>query len=143
MEVWSFGIIVYCLIIGKLPFDPSLSPDEIKPMIIDGQLPAIPNDLPPGFSDLISQCFLFDPQARPTFSALQADFMSDRYLFRSISITEYNAYKRSVCCGSEQDSLVAQQQLAADAGDVSAQLDVAQAYLRGGGVEKKVKWGVR
>jgi serine/threonine protein kinase len=45
VDVWSFGMIVYLILLNKLLFDPSLSPESIKQALIGGAVPVVPRDL--------------------------------------------------------------------------------------------------
>jgi serine/threonine protein kinase len=52
VNIWSFGMIVYHVITGTPPFDPSLSFQAIKDAVLSGRLPEIPRDVPPATINL-------------------------------------------------------------------------------------------
>ena len=74
IDVYSFGILLWQILSGKLPFYELKN--DIKNQIINGSRPSI-NDLPPDFAEdheeiveLIQSCWDASPRARPSFGEI-------------------------------------------------------------------------
>jgi len=66
VDIWSMGVILYCLVLGYLPF-------EDPQHIVDADfIPFEPSDnISPEFQDLISRIFKFNPNERITIDEIQ------------------------------------------------------------------------
>jgi hypothetical protein len=68
-DVFSFGLILYELIVGKSAISATLNPYQIAGMmILKDWMPDIPNFVLPQTKDLIMDCLLKDNWDRPSFS---------------------------------------------------------------------------
>ncbi|OCL00596.1 Pkinase-domain-containing protein [Cenococcum geophilum 1.58] len=68
VDIWSFGIVLYVLVCGKVPFDDRSMPAlhaKIKKGIVD-----YPNWLSPEFKSLISRMLLKDPKQRASLQEI-------------------------------------------------------------------------
>lgn len=70
-DLWSFGVIAYRLLAGRMPFTAAdLDPNsmagraEITRRITSGQLPADLGALPGPWSSIVNACFVLDPRLR-------------------------------------------------------------------------------
>jgi serine/threonine protein kinase len=68
-DVFSFGLILYELIVGKPAIPETLGPYKVgKMLVMEGWEPDIPNFVLPQTKDLIMDCVLKDYGDRPSFS---------------------------------------------------------------------------
>jgi serine/threonine protein kinase len=69
-DVFSFGLILYRLIVGLNPF-PDLTPFAVAKLIVaDDARPEIPDFVPPRVRGLIADCWATDPDDRPPFDEI-------------------------------------------------------------------------
>ena len=77
IDVYSFGILFWEILTGKIPFqelkeNPETS-DKIETMIIDGYRPSLdilPDDTPPCIIEIIGDCWESNPSKRPTLQKI-------------------------------------------------------------------------
>jgi serine/threonine protein kinase len=67
VDVYSFGLILYEVVVGSPVFRPNDPPDEIVEKKMTSFLPSIPSEVPPSMVRLIHACLAFDPSIRPSF----------------------------------------------------------------------------
>ena len=76
IDVYSFGILFWEILTGKIPFQElKENPNtchKIEEMIIDGYRPSLdlPNDIPPCIIEIIKQCWNSKPSARPSLGKI-------------------------------------------------------------------------
>lgn len=79
-DMYSLGIVLHKLLVGKLPFDLSLSPAALSARIMLGNLPAPGEarpDLPPLFDVVFARATARDPEVRyPSWEDFAADLRS-------------------------------------------------------------------
>ncbi|KAL9275839.1 Serine/threonine-protein kinase STY46-like protein [Drosera capensis] len=69
-DVFSFGIVVWELLTGKLPYD-YLTPLQAAVAVVQkGLRPAVPKNTPPKLAELLERCWQQDPALRPDFSEI-------------------------------------------------------------------------
>lgn len=70
-DVWSFGIVLYEIITyGRVPY-PSMSNTEVLNQIEHGYRMPAPSGCPKALYEIMCDCWLKDPNKRPTFETLQ------------------------------------------------------------------------
>ena len=74
-EVWSFGMIVYEILTGNIPYS-GLSPFEAMEKIVANELPEIPGTIENFLKDIMLKCWSFNPDDRPDFHQISNEFAS-------------------------------------------------------------------
>ncbi|GAA0181147.1 non-receptor serine/threonine protein kinase [Lithospermum erythrorhizon] len=68
VDVYSFGIVLWELITGMLPFQNMTAVQAAFAVVNKGVRPIIPHDSLPVLSEIMTRCWDGNPDARPTFS---------------------------------------------------------------------------
>ncbi|XVF37510.1 hypothetical protein REPUB_Repub20aG0015100 [Reevesia pubescens] len=73
VDAYSFGVILYEMIEGVIPFHPKPAEEAVKLMCLEEKRPAFKTksrSCPPDLRELIEQCWDQEPVVRPTFSEI-------------------------------------------------------------------------
>jgi serine/threonine protein kinase len=70
IDVFSFGLILYEIVIGKPVFSEDLTPPQVMFRVLKGTRAPIPGWIPAFVFEMISNCWSEDPKVRPTFSEI-------------------------------------------------------------------------
>jgi TPR repeat protein len=139
IDVWSYGMIVYQIVMGIPPFDPWTPFDMVKEAVLKGELPEVTGKLPAGFKVLIANCVARDPSCRPTFDAILSSYLQGNCVLQDVDMDEYRSYQRLVHPATPEESRIEQLRENAENSRVDAQLEIARCYLRGVGVPVNLK----
>jgi len=67
VDVYSFGIVLWELITGLLPFQNMTAVQAAFAVVNKGVRPTIPQDCPPALANIMSRCWDANPDVRPSF----------------------------------------------------------------------------
>jgi len=70
VDVYSYGIMLWEIVTGQLPFMDMASIEQIAKAVVNGTRPPIPQSMHPTFAAIIQDCWKADPRARPTMEAV-------------------------------------------------------------------------
>jgi serine/threonine protein kinase len=74
VDVFSFGMVLYELASGKIPWKELELNSMIMRYTIEGTRPKLPEDIPTQYEDLVKKCWEEDPTKRPPFADLAPTF---------------------------------------------------------------------
>jgi serine/threonine protein kinase len=69
-DIFSFGLILYELFVGKSVFPSDAAPERIIKLLIDNFRPKIPNYVNPPIRRIIKRCWSDDAESRPSFDEI-------------------------------------------------------------------------
>jgi serine/threonine protein kinase len=69
-DIWSFGLVVFELLVGRPVFSSSLSPFDVIRKHRNRELPTIPDRCGPFMQHLIGRCLSMAPEDRPSFDEI-------------------------------------------------------------------------
>jgi serine/threonine protein kinase len=69
-DVYSFAMVCFEILTGKVPYFEVISPNEVKKKILKGERPELPSYCPPKLQHLIERCWSQDASKRPRFGEI-------------------------------------------------------------------------
>jgi serine/threonine protein kinase len=79
LDVFSFGLVLYEILVGYPVFSHDQTPFEILWKITRGNMPNIPDKVLPSMKSLIKRCWALKPDDRPTFEDIFQDLKSNNF----------------------------------------------------------------
>jgi serine/threonine protein kinase len=93
-DIYSFGIIMWEIAIGKNPFAGVEYDANLALAICDGKRPKIPDGIPPEYKELLERCWNEDVSKRPNAEELQKIFTA--WLDTNSKTGEFNDVKYNI-----------------------------------------------
>jgi serine/threonine protein kinase len=78
-DVFSFGSVLYEIVVGKPVFGPLDDSRVIKKRLLGGNLPELPADYGPLLQELLPKCWQQNPRNRPSFKQIFEMFQRDDF----------------------------------------------------------------
>ena len=72
-DVYSFGIMAWQMARDKVPFKGMNRDEFMKAVVNGGDRPSLDKAWPVGFNNLLTACWHFDPQCRPSFGQISTE----------------------------------------------------------------------
>jgi serine/threonine protein kinase len=79
VDVYSFGLILYEVVVGSPVFRANEPPDDILEKKLTSFLPSIPSGVSPMMESIIHACLQFDPSKRPSFHDILEFFVARNF----------------------------------------------------------------
>ena len=92
-DVFSFGIMAFEIMTGKVPFSNIKSDFDLMNRIIDGERPEFTFAIPRGYKALIEKCWSNDQSLRPSFEEIVNDLETNpSFITEFVDVNDYLNY---------------------------------------------------
>jgi hypothetical protein len=95
-DIYGFGMLLCFLWVGELPFDDSLSTEELGNWIVEGERPILPGSVPQHVSDLIQSCWNGDRTKRSPLNYLLGRLVDPAFHFPGTDLSSFERYRQSL-----------------------------------------------
>lgn len=85
-DVYSFGMVCYEIMAGKIPFHEMTNLSEVKEMVLSRNRPCLPEWTPDNLKTLVEKCWLEEANSRPSFPEIIKELKMCQELKSSIGI---------------------------------------------------------
>lgn len=91
-DSFSFGMMLWEMLTGQVPFSYVSNSYQIGDLIVKGQRPEFPRNTPAQLKDLIQSCWAQNPDSRPTFEQIKSNFIRSRIAFPGADMNKLAAF---------------------------------------------------
>ena len=81
VDVYSYSMVLVEIATQDVPYPNVQSWNLTHNVVVEGKRPQIPNDCPPLYAELMSECWSADPEARPSFTDIVITLQTLSQLF--------------------------------------------------------------
>ena len=96
VDVYAFGMLVYCTLTGLTPFKDCPTPYVVGTKVMQGQRPPLPSYLNESWKMLICACWEQAPEQRPTFEQIVTELATPNFIGGGVSPDTFIAYQTKV-----------------------------------------------
>ena len=96
VDVYAFGMLVYCVLTGLTPFQDCPTPYVVGTKVTKGYRPPLPSYLDESWKMLISACWEPSPEQRPTFEQIVTELATPNFMGGGVRPDLFIAYQNKV-----------------------------------------------
>jgi hypothetical protein len=97
VDIFSFGLILYELLVGCRAFPPTIAPYVLMKKVMNGVRPEIPADVNETGKKMIKRCWNVDPDVRPLINEVAAAFEAIQFKLKpNVDTQRLSAFIRSL-----------------------------------------------
>ncbi|EAY19053.1 TKL family protein kinase [Trichomonas vaginalis G3] len=137
-DVYSFGMLVFQLFIGKTQFDIISNTPDIYQKLKSSTRPKIPDNVPLEIKNIIQSCWAPNPNDRPTMSNVIKLFEESIGAIPNINLSLLEKFRERIKAENSDISKAHTALTVAQSGDASAQNNFGVMLLNGKGVHKNL-----
>jgi serine/threonine protein kinase len=105
-DVFSFGLILYELLTGQSAFEEDLTEHGIAVRVMNDERPALPESVLPSAAELITDCWVKDPDSRPSFDEIVDRLAEMKFkLIGKVNSSKLIAFVKSIDEFEERNSV--------------------------------------
>jgi hypothetical protein len=118
VDVFSFGLILYEILVGSPVFPLSMAPFAIMRCILSSDMPEIPASCGEMMQELIKRCWSMNPAARPSFDEIFAESQANNFdIVPGANSNTVRDYARGILAWEARSALAKQERKNREASD--------------------------
>lgn len=96
VDIYSFGIVFCYMLVQELPFDESLTLEDLVQFIPEGERPILPGNIPEHIQNFVEKCWNEDPKERPSIEYVTRVLTEERFFFPETDHAEFEKYQQDI-----------------------------------------------